>query len=130
MINEQENFEAGPKYFYQQYQELGGIINENDYQNALDRAKSAVMLDNKALIAQAESIAGTSGITLYNVDGALDKRIILYGKLRTDTNPGVEYHHSQMSDQQLFAEALRMLGDADSLKKIIEAYPNIFHTSK
>ena len=30
-----------------------------------------------------------------------------------------------MSDQKLFAEALRMLGDADSLKKLIEAHPNI-----
>src|SRR3989338_4941881 len=130
MINEYENFEVGPQYSYQQYQELGGIINENDYQNALDRAQNAVMLDNKTLIGQAESIARVSGITLHNADGVLDKRIILYGKLRTDTNPGVEYHHSQMCDQQLFAEALRTLGDADALKKIIEAYTNTFNTIK
>jgi len=41
MINEYENFEVSPQYSYQQYQELGGIINENDYQNALDRAQNA-----------------------------------------------------------------------------------------
>ena len=58
--------------------------------------------------------------------GVVDSKIILYGILRGDVRPeGVEYHHDEMSDQRLFAEALRMLGDAESLDKMIEAYPNI-----
>lgn len=65
-------------------------------------------------------------MALHNSEDALDQRTILYGILRTDANAGEKYHHSQMGDQQLFAEALRMLGDEQSLKKLIEAYPNIF----
>lgn len=126
MKNEQENAEEGLKSSYESYQSMGGVINEKDYQSALDRAKNTLMLDNKSLILQAESIAKKSGIVLYNSDGVLDQKLILYGILRTDNNPGEQYHHSTMGDQRLFAEALRMLGDEDSLKKLIEAYPNIF----
>ena len=126
MRNKQENVEFGSKYSYQQYRELGGVINEEDYQSVLNCAQSAVTVDNKALIAQSELIAKKSGIMLHNSEDALDQRTVLYGILRTDTNPGEKYHHGQMSDQELFAEALRMLGDADSLKKLIDAHPNIF----
>jgi hypothetical protein len=111
---------------YGQYHALGGIINEKDYESALARAKQAATLENKQMIAQAESIASASGITLQNTKDALDPRTVLYGILRGDTKPeGVQYHHSQMSDQRLFAEALRMLGDADSLQKLISTYGNI-----
>lgn len=130
MRNRQENADVGLKYSYQRYQELGGVINEEDYQSALDRAQSTIALDNKALIAQAELIARTSGMTLHNSEDALDQRTILYGILRTDINSGEEYRHSKMSDQRLFAEALRMLGDVDSLKRLIETHPNIFHAGK
>lgn len=130
MESEQENIKDDSKDLYQQYQELGGIINEKDYQSALDRVQKMSELNNKSLIAQAELIANKSGIILHNSDGVLDPRIILYGILRIDINPGEKYHHSQMGDQQIFAEALRMLGDADSLKKLIEAHPNIFPATK
>jgi|SRR3989338_10054939 len=126
MENSQENIEKDSLYSYRQYQEFGGIINEKDYQNVLTRAENMATLDNKSLILQIESIAKVSGIILRNSEAALDKRIILYGILRTSVNAGEKYHHSQMGDQQLFAEALRMLGDKDSLQKLIKAYPNIF----
>lgn len=119
-----ESTEDISEYNYEQYQDMGGIINEKDYQNALNRARDTVTL-NKVLILQAEGMAELAGITLLNSEGVLDPRIILYGILRTDVKPGNEYHHSQMSDQRLFAEALRMLEDVDSLQKLIEAYPNI-----
>ncbi len=110
---------------YEQYQGLGGIINKKDYQSALDRAKDTTTLD-KALISQTESMAKGAGITLRNSKDALDPRIILYGILRRDTNlTKAKYHHSQMSDQRLFAEVLRMLGDVDSLQKLIETHPRI-----
>ena len=110
---------------YERYQELGGIINEKDYESALARAKNTTTLDI-TLIKQLEFIAHIAGIELHNTKDTIDQRTILYGILRTDTKPeGVKYHHSQMSDQRLFAEVLRMLGDVDSLNKLINAYPNI-----
>ena len=110
---------------YLRYVELGGIINGKDFQSSLARSKETTTLD-KTSIAQAEVIANRSGIVLHNSKDSLDPRTMLYGILRSDTNPKeAKYHHSQMSDQRLFAEALRMLGDADSLEKLIAAHPNI-----
>jgi len=110
---------------YRRYQELGGIINEKDYESALARAENAAEPD-KARRKQSEFIARVAGIELRNTKSAIDRRTVLYGILRTDTAPaGVKYHHNQMSDQRLFAEALRMLGDVDSLNKLISTHPNI-----
>lgn len=110
---------------YEQYQGLGGTINKKDYQGALDKAKDTTTPD-KATILQAESMAKRAGIILRNSKDAIDQRTILYGILRTDTkSEEVKYHYSQMSDQRLFAEVLRMLGDADSLQKLIETHPQI-----
>lgn len=111
--------------YYQQYRELGGIINENDYRSALLRAVNTTTLD-KTRIGQAENIARFAGIKLHNTEEVLDQRTILYGILRADIRPEkVRHHHSQMSDQRLFAEALRMLEDVDALNKLIRAHPNI-----
>lgn len=110
---------------YERYQKLGGIINEKDYGNALARVEETATLD-KALIQQAEFIARFAGIELYNTKDVLDRRVVLYGILRTNARPGdVKYHHSQMCDQRLFAEALRMLGDTDALNKLVDAYHKV-----
>lgn len=117
---------------YEQYRELGGIINKDDYENALARARDAVIASEKTplqeteLMAEAENMAKFAGIELQDAKDANDPRVKLYAILRVDSKPKkVKYHHSQMSDQRLFAEVLRMLGDTDSLKKLISAYPNI-----
>ena len=103
---------------YNRYKALGGIINEKDWKSVLERAKAGGT-DGHTL-GQAESIAKFSGVTLTPLVAAL------YCVLRSDEKPPeVENHHSQMSDQRLFAEALRMLDDAESLNKLIAAYPNI-----
>jgi len=110
---------------YQEYRDLGGIINKEDYQSVLLRAKNPAAL-GAALIEQSELIARGAGIELHNTKEAIDPRTLLYGILRTDSKPQeAKYHHSQMSDQRLFAEALRMLEDTDALRKLIDAYPNI-----
>ena len=110
---------------YQRYLELGGIINEKDYQDVLIRAQRTTTLD-EARIRQAENLAKFAGIELYNTDGTIDQRIVLYGILRSDVMPeGVKYHHSQMSDQRILVEALRMLGDVESVNKMIRKYSNI-----
>ncbi len=107
---------------------MGGIINKKDYESALNKAKNTTTLDI-ALIKELEFVARIAGIKLRNTKDAIDQKTILYGILRTDAKPkGVKYHHSQMSDQRLFAEVLRMLGDVDSLNKLINTYPHIsFH---
>jgi len=110
---------------YHQYRNLGGIINEQDYKSALTRAESVTTFD-KTRKAQVEGIARFAKIELHNIEGAIDPRIKLYETLRGDIRPeGVERYHGEMSDQRLFAEALRMLGDTKSLDKMIKAYPNI-----
>ena len=116
--------QTGENGAYDRYRELGGIINEKACKSALEKAEKMAAF-HKFLIGQAENIARHAGIVLDN-SGGVDPKVRFYAALRTDTNSGNEkYHHSQMSDQRLFAEALRMLGDADSLNKIIAAYPHI-----
>ena len=116
---------------YQRYLELGGIINEKDYQSALDRMSKTRTLDRKdpqvrTRIRRVSGIARHVGIELNNSEDVLDPKIVLYEILRSDTQPkDVKYHHSQMSDEPIFGEVLRILGDADSLDKLIKAYPNI-----
>ena len=107
---------------HKQYQKLGGIINEKDYESALSRAENAPAPTIYHL-AQLASIARAAGIELL---AASDPRTVLYSVLRRDTAPeSVLYHHSNMSDQRLFAEVLRMLQDADSLEKLILTHPHI-----
>lgn len=109
---------------YRRYRELGGIIDEANYRKALARVGHTTRLID-TLVVQARLIARVAGITLDNSGGYLNAATILYGVLRTDLNPGTQYHHSQMCDQRLFAEALRMLDCPDLLAKVIEAHPNI-----
>ena len=116
---------------YQHYLELGGIINEEDYKSALDRMNNTRALDRKNPQVidsrrQVADIARYAKIELNDSEDVLDPKIVLYVILRLDVGPeGVEYHHSQMSDQRIFGEVLRMLGDADSLDRLIKSYSNI-----
>ena len=115
---------------YEQYKSLGGIINEKDYANALTRAKNVKAVDSHAL-AQAQVMANVAGIALEDPEEDIDPRVALYAVLRGDTNIDREkHHHSQMSDQRLFAEMLRMLGDTTALKKFLAAHPHIFPEGK
>lgn len=115
---------------YRRYLELGGIINEKDHQSTIDRMNSRTLetMDMRVRnsIRQARKIAEYSGIELTDSGDTLDPKIILYVILRLDTKPKeVEYHHEQMSDQRIFAEVLRMLGDEISLDKLVKAHPHI-----
>ena len=115
-----ESGRVAEEFPYQHYKELGGRINEIDYANALARAGSAYeALPDTSL----RVIAEYAGIVL------TPSMIRLYHILRNDKKPEeVKYHHAQMGDQPLFAEVLRMLGDTDSLNKLIAKYPNTsFH---
>jgi hypothetical protein len=106
---------------YEWYRALGGIINEPDYISIIFRAKTISEQDH-IRIAQLKTIAEFSGIS----ESALPAAYPLFEIMRTDRKPhDVKYHHCQMCDQRLFAEALRMLGDEVSLAKLIATYPHI-----
>ena len=118
---------------YKRYLELGGIINETDYQSAIGRMpgiRRTIMFENggsiQSRVGQARGIAKYSEIELRGPEHIPDPRIVLYVILRGDTRPkGVKYHHDQMSDQRIFGEVLRMLGDKDSFDKLVKAHPHI-----
>jgi len=116
---------------YRCYMKLGGIINEADYQSAIDRMRGACALDRREpqiinSIMQVKVMARYSGIALSDSEDASDPRIALYVILRGDIRPtGVKYHHDQMCDQRIFGEVLRMLGDTDSFEKLVKTHPHI-----
>ena len=124
---------SGAEFSYRRYLELGGIINETDYQSAIDRMHSMHTLEegdpqvgNSIRQVQVRVIAEYAGIELSGSGDTPDKRIVLYVILRGDMRPnGVKHHHSQMSDQRIFGEVLRMLEDKDSLDKLVKAHPHI-----
>ena len=122
-----------PKSGHQRYLELGGIINEKNYQRArdeIDKMKETCTLDRKNpqirnWIGQALGIARHAGIELKGSEDAPDKRIVLYVILHNNAQLKDVYHPGKMSDQQIFGEVLRILGDADSLAKLIKACPGV-----
>jgi len=112
---------------YARHQELGGIINQEDYRNALERAGNATIFNGHS-IEQAKTMAQKAGIVSRNSEGAPDPRAALYAVMREDRKPDAKYYHGQMLDERLFAEVLRMLEDEESLTKLKKAYYNIsFH---
>lgn len=105
---------------YDQYHKLGGIINQDSYQSAMDRADQQATSPEKTLVGQAKNIVMVSEI--YLTKDEFSEVIALYAILRTDLDPEEQYHHGQMSDEQLMAEVPRMLNYPDQLRKIIKTY--------
>lgn len=128
VTGEQNGQEGGPQRSYAGYVQNGGRINEEDYRSVLLRAQNGKVSEGARH--QAEGIARFSGIALDTFQSHIDPRA-LYGVLRSDTEPtpptNVRHHHSQMSDQELFMEMLRMLEEGDAIRLVENAYPNIFH---
>lgn len=97
---------------------LGGTLSQEEYEDVLKSAAEGRTF-NLARTSQANFMAETSGITLS------PETVTVYGILR-DERPDPAKEYSGMSDQKLLAEALRIVGDTDSLTTFIEKYPNIF----
>ena len=105
---------------YQRYLDIGGIINEKDYNRALTRAKDTTTL-REVLTYQAENIAKHVGIDLTRLEGSFDKRVLLYAILQE-----MKPKEVKDNDWSLFREVLRMLGDTDSLDKL----KAVLHTNR
>lgn len=107
---------------YETYRESGGVFDEQDYNEILGQNENMApdqRILNKQREMQAEEMAKLAGIDLNKIQNAVE----VYGVLRsTPTGHDAENHHSQMPDQSLFAEALRISGNMDELYKLIEKY--------
>ena len=101
---------------YELYLKLGGVSSKEDYESALHEADTS--MPSAPSMMQAESMARHAKIELQK-DGH-GPVVKLYAALRNNKR----YVHK--SDQEVFAETLRMLGDADPLEKVTEAYKEIF----
>ncbi len=143
---------------YQRYLELGGIVNEKDYNSALARLEEAEIekkMPNRNQVIQVKNMTKNAGIELgsdkhayrtielYSIlrsdrppeevkqshahDQTKDQHTSVYhdGVPKNDAKPEVKHHHSEMTDQRILVEALRMLGDVESRDRIINAHPNI-----
>jgi len=134
--------EAPKEDGFQNYQELGGKLRKVNFIRVLAKAEELKAstphpesILHPELIKQVELIAETAGIALHNEAG-VDKRALIYAILRGDPVPRApkpepgkpgdyDNHYTRMSDQRLFGEALRVVGDTGSLDKLKETYPNI-----
>ena len=118
---------------YEKYRSLGGFLIETDFANALARAKANRTLDSHSLL-QAQGMARAAGIVLEGKENGLDLRAALYEALndilRGDGRDINRYHYRKLEDKSLFAEALRMLGDTESLAKFLKTHSAISREGK
>src|SRR3989338_2073474 len=106
---------------YEKYRSMGGFLNETDFANALAQAKERRTVEPHSLL-QAEGMAKAAGIVLEGKENGIDPLVALYDALndilRVDPAGDINrYHYRKLEDQSLFAEALRMLVDTESLAK-------------
>jgi hypothetical protein len=119
---EQAKAEGGNRQSYEKYKVSGGRLSPEEYRNVLARFADGKENPSASLSsAHANSMARAAGITLTS------EAVSLYGKLRAEQPDPEKEHYSEMSDQQLLAEALRISGDTRSLTAFMEKYPHIFH---
>lgn len=120
--------EHEPKYSYAGYVAVGGRIDEANYQRVMKRAsEESGHFRVNHLRDQTRSTADVSGVSLDAVrdDVGIDPRCI-YEILRYDEKPAdAKDHHSQMSDQELLVESLRMLEQGSAAQAIIDKHPHI-----
>lgn len=107
-------------YRYARYIELGGEIDGDSFREVWNRAAMITTLARTTIL-QAEHMAQVAGFSLNNGQH-LDEVTVFYGALRSGYNPEPEFHYSQMCDQKLLAEALKMLDRPDLLMRVIAAY--------
>lgn len=105
---------------YDKYKNVGGILSSEEYQDVLKRAADGTFSNSKWFV-NAHSMTQSAGIPLSS------ETATIYGILRDEKPDPVKEHYSEKSDQELLAEALRIVGDESSLSKFIENYPHIFN---
>ena len=129
MSEQTTSHEGESRYSYADYISMGGRIDEENYtrviQMAQDEAGASAV--TKFTLFQTATIAGTSDISLEAIHAETGiNPVCIYSILRSDKIPReVRDHHSQMNDQQLLVESLRMLGAHSAIDAIIAKHPHI-----
>ncbi len=114
--------EYAKKYEYKEYRKLGGALSQEEYENVLKRSADGKYAPSSSLWqGHANFMAEATGITL------TPEAVVIYGILRSENPDPIKEHFSEMSDQKLLAEALRIVGDKISLDIFIEKLPHIFN---
>jgi hypothetical protein len=102
---------------YAEYRALHGTLSPEEYQDVLRRAMEA-----SRWLENANSMARAAEITLS------PETMTLYGILRDEKPDPAKKHYSELSDQELLAEALRIVGNKPSLDTFIKRFtPTVFH---
>jgi len=107
---------------YEEYKNLGGILNPKEYEDVLMLAKEGKEAPSNSLSSgAANSMARAAGIALS------PEIVIIYGIL-SDKRADLAKEREEMSDQELLAEALRIAGNKSSLDTFIKRFtPSVFH---
>ncbi len=121
--------ESESRHTYTDYVSMGGRLDEENYARVMKKAEeeSGAGITSSYARAQVATIADISGISLEHIrdEVGLDP-VVIYEILRNDKIPKeVANHHSQMIDQQLLVESLRMLGAQSATLAIIAKHPHI-----
>jgi hypothetical protein len=105
---------------YEKYKTLGGALSPEEYQDILKRVADGKNVPSSSPRSAANFMAQVAGITLS------PETVTIYGIL-SDERPNLATERpNEMGDQELLAEALRIVGDTRSLAAFIEKYPHIF----
>ena len=107
---------------YAGYKTLGGVLSQEEYQNVRSHAADKEYIPSGSLWrGHANFMASTAGITLS------PETVTIYEILRSEKPDPAKEHYSELGDQKLLAEALRIVGDKNSLDMFIEKLPHIFN---
>jgi|GEM_PF-3164036 len=111
---------------YEQYQESGGILEHAPFKKLLRKAEIDIQ-ESKMCAAQVTAIAQAAKIDLDGAGNLSNETVAVYKLLRTNAIADVYFinHHRGMCDIQIFADALRIVQDDDSLEKLSRAFPHI-----
>ena len=97
-------------------------VDITDDQKATKRKDEPVTL-NPSIVSQAKRMARQLEIEIESSNNHLDPRIALYGLLHEDAYApagGIKYDYKTTNDWFVFAETIRMLGDAQALQSLRE----------
>jgi hypothetical protein len=111
---------------YEQYRKLGGILDPDRFMK-LSGTVRMDCLQTKICITQITTIALAAKIDLDGASILCDETIAVYKVLRmsTITDAGAPNPVRMLSDEQILADALRIVADVDSLGKLSQAFPHI-----
>lgn len=116
---------AGVGRKYEEYMASRGILNQEQYLDVLNLAAHGGDVSSESLSpGHAKFMAENAGISLS------PEAVSIYQILRDKKPDSANQNFSGLSDQELLAEALHIVGDTDSRNAFEKKYPHIFDSRK